>query len=180
MIAATLIPLVLNIIWTPVIDFLTNDKYGAVNQSTFLVLSFCIPFQFISNIIWSAHFAKNHLRTILKVTTLTFCIVMAGDLLFIPLYGSTGAAAVFLAATIMEYANYMRSSDISTIREAWQSLITCIALAVTSGFGAVYFLDDTAIQLVCALFSFFLLLLATRQLRLDDIVFVNQLIRRKK
>ena len=37
MILATLIPLVLNIIWTPFVDFLTGNKYGAVNQITFLI-----------------------------------------------------------------------------------------------------------------------------------------------
>ncbi|HKO79658.1 MAG TPA: oligosaccharide flippase family protein, partial [Chitinophagaceae bacterium] len=160
MIAATLIPLVLNIIWTPLIDSLTGNKYGLVNQYTFLILSFCIPFQYISNIIWSAHFAMDRLKLILKITITTFCIILVGDLLFIPLYGSKGAALVFLLAMITEYVNYMRSSELAKIKETWQSLLICLLAAAGSGFAAIYFLDTTLWRLISALLSFFFLLLA--------------------
>ncbi|MDP4262631.1 MAG: oligosaccharide flippase family protein [Bacteroidota bacterium] len=180
MIAATLIPLVLNIIWTPAIDSLTGNKYGKVNQYTFLILSLCIPFQYITNIIWSAHFAQDRLKLIFKITTFTFCIILAGDLLFIPLWGAKGAALVFLTAIIAEYINYMRSSELSKIKETWQSLFTCLAIAVASGFCGVYFFDTAWLRLLVVLPLFFLLLLATRQLRIHDITFVLQLVRKKK
>src|SRR4030095_6424228 len=53
MILATFIPLVLNIAWAPVMDLVTHGKYGTSNQFIFLILSFCIPFQYISNFFWT-------------------------------------------------------------------------------------------------------------------------------
>jgi O-antigen/teichoic acid export membrane protein len=161
-------------------DSLTGNKYGSVNQYTFLILSFCIPFQYISNLIWSAHFAKGRLKLILKITATTFCIILAGDLLFIPRYGSKGAALVFLIAMIAEYFNYKRSSELAKIKETWQSLFICLLVAAASGFSAIYFFDNTFWRLVMALLLFFLLLLATRQLRINDILFVLQWVRKKR
>jgi O-antigen/teichoic acid export membrane protein len=180
MIVATLMPLILNIIWVPLIDSLTGNKYGAVNQSTFLILSCCIPFQYISNILWSAHFAQNRLKLILRVTLVTFCVILAGDLLFIPLYNVKGAALVYLGAMIIEYINYMRSSALSKIRETWQSLLICFMAAAGSGFAAFYIFDNVLYRLAFALPIFSLLLLATRQLRINDIINVLQSVKKKK
>jgi O-antigen/teichoic acid export membrane protein len=177
MIVATFIPLVLNIIWSPAIDALTDNKYGQVNQWTFLILSLCIPFQYIINIIWSAHFAQSRLKMILKITFITFSIILIGDSVFIPVYGALGAAIVYLAAIIIEYFNYMRSSEISKIKESWLSLIICVPIAALSGFAAFYLFENSGLQLSVAILSFFLLLLATRQLRISDLRFVIQLVK---
>jgi O-antigen/teichoic acid export membrane protein len=180
MIAATLVPLILNIIWTPIIDSITGNKYGAVNQWTFLILSFCIPFQYISNLIWSAHFAQNRLKLILRITIITFCITLAGDLIFIPIYQAKGAAFVYLTAIVVEYINYMRSSVLSKIRETWQSLFICMIAAILSGLSAFYFFHTLLAHLVFALPVFFLLLVATRQLQINDWIYISRSWRKKK
>ena len=180
MIVATFIPLVLNIIWTPVIDSITDNKYGAVNEHTFLILSFCVPFGYIINIFWSALFAQNHLRLILKITAITFSVIFIGDLIFIPLWGAIGAAIVYLVATITEYINYMRSSELSKIKETWRSLLSCIAIAAVSGFSAFNFFENTGWQLVWASMTFFLLLIITKQLKKNDILFVLRKFKAKK
>jgi O-antigen/teichoic acid export membrane protein len=169
MIVATLIPLLLNIIWSPVIDALTGNKYGQVNKWTFFILSLCIPFQYIINIIWSAHFAQHRLKLILKITVISFLIILAGDSVFIPMYGALGAAVVYLTAMIVEYLNFMRHSEISRIKESWQSLLICMLAAAGSGFAGVYFFSATGWQAISAIVLFFLLLLATRQLRINDL-----------
>ncbi len=180
MILATFVPLILNIIWAPFIDSLTGNKYGAVNQQTFLILSCCIPFQYISNIIWSASFAQNRLKLILRITLVTFCIIIIGDLVFIPLYNVTGAALVYLLAMIVEYLNYMRSSSLSKIPETWQSLLICMIAAGGTGFAAFYLTDNVVLRLAFALPVFSFLLLATKQLRINDIVYVLRSVKKKK
>ena len=180
MIVATLIPLILNIIWVPFIDSLTGNKYGAINQTTFLILSCCIPFQYISNILWSAHFAQNRLKLILRITFVTFCVILAGDLLFIPLYNVKGAALVYLAATIIEYIYYMRSSVLSKIKEMWQSLVICFIAAAGSGLAAFYVFENVIWRLVFALPLFSFLLLATRQLRISDMLFILRSVKQKR
>jgi peptidoglycan biosynthesis protein MviN/MurJ (putative lipid II flippase) len=179
MILATFIPLVLNIIWTPLIDHITGNKYGAVNETVFFILSCCIPFLYITNILWSAHFAQNHLKLIFRITVITFFIVLTGDLVFIPLYTAKGAALVYLFATIVEYFNYMRSSPLSSIRETWLSPLLCLMLATGSGFLACYLSGSVFIRLAIAPPLFCLLLLATKQLRKSDILYVLQAVRNK-
>lgn len=180
MILATSIPLVLNLTWTPFIDNITGNKYGAVNESTFFILSCCLPFLYMNNIFWSVHFAQDHLKYILKITFVTFLVIIAGDLLFIPLYAAKGAALVYLSATIIEYIIYMRSSSLSMIRETWLSPLTCLLIAAASGFTAIYVSGNLLIRLAIAIPLFSLLLLATKQLRITDWVYILQLSRVKK
>jgi len=178
MIAATLIPLILNICWSPLVDSITHNKYGSVNQYTFFILSCCLPFQYISNLLWSAHFAQQALKIIFRITLITFCIILVGDVLFIPLYNVKAAAIVYLIAMIVEYINYMRSSELSGIRETWLSLLICIAVSMASGFLAFYLFKNTASRLAFSLPLFFLLLLATRQLRISDMRYVFQSVKK--
>lgn len=180
MIAATLIPLVLNICWVPLIDYITHNKYGASNKWIFLVLSCCIPFQYISNLLWSYSFAQHQLKQIFRITLVTFCVVVVGDFVMIPVYGAKGAAGVYLAAIIIEYLNYMRSSPLHTIKELWQSLLTCFLAAWLSGFSGFYLLENTFARLAFSIPLFFLLLMATRQLRKSDIAYVLQLVKKHK
>jgi O-antigen/teichoic acid export membrane protein len=179
MIAATFIPLLLNVIWTPAIDSLTADKYGAVNWHIFLILSFCVPFGYIINILWSALFAQDRLKLILKITAITFCIILIGDLIFIPIWGGLGAAFVFLVATVVEYINFMRFSELSKIKETWLSLFICMAIAMGSGIASIYFFDDLILRLATALILFIVLLLATRQLRKDDLALMFSFVKKR-
>ncbi|MEO5564241.1 MAG: oligosaccharide flippase family protein [Chitinophagaceae bacterium] len=179
MVAATFIPLVLNIIWTPLVDTITHNKYGAVNKTTFLLLSCCIPFLYMNNILWSVHFAQNQLRLILRITLLTFFIILIGDLFLIPIYAAHGAAAVYLVATVTEYMNYMRSSFLSRLRETWLSPLICISAAGICGLLAVYLSDLLYARLLISIPLFFFILLATKQLQKADIRYIVELFRKK-
>ena len=168
MIAATLLPLILNVIWGPVADVLTNNKYGAVNKTTFLLLSLCIPFQYMINLFWTIQFAQNHLKKILHITIVTSCIIIAGDLVMIPLFNAKGAAVVYLLATAVEFFIYLRTSILLKIKESWQSLVICVCIAGLSGF-AVTFIDiPFFLKLFIAVAIYFLLLLVTRQVKKTD------------
>jgi len=180
MIAATFIPLVLNIIWAPLMDGLTSHKYGEVNTINFLLLSFCLPFLYLNNLLWSVHFAQNHLKQILRISFLTFSIILIGDLFFIPLYNAKGAAAVYLAATVAEYLNYMRTSFLSRVKETWLSPFVCMLIAGICGFLANYLSAALPIRLITSILLFFLLLLATKQLHKSDIKLIVKLFRSGK
>jgi O-antigen/teichoic acid export membrane protein len=180
MILATFIPLVLNLVWTPLVDSLTANKYGAVNASTFLILSCCIPFLYINNLLWSVHFAQNHLKRILRITIITFLVILIGDLVFIPLYNAKGAAIVYLVATVIEYFNYMRSSFLSRISETWVSPFICLIAAAGSGYIATLSTESVALRLVIAVPLFCLLLLATKQIRKNDLGYILHFFSKKK
>lgn len=178
MILATIIPLVLNMIWVPLLEPLTKGKYGASNADVFLILSFCTPFQYITNILWTAGFAQNRLKLILKITAITFFIILTGDLLAIPYYTTTGAALVYLAAVIAEYINYMRWSPLPYIKETWLSLLICTAIAVASGFAAVHISENSLLQVTAALTVYLILAAATGQITKTDISYILSTIKK--
>ncbi len=82
----------------------------------------------MNNILWSVQLALNRLRTIFRITLITFIVIITGDFLLIPLYAAKGAAIVYLLATLAEYINYMRSSSLASMKETWVSpfYLSCI------------------------------------------------------
>jgi O-antigen/teichoic acid export membrane protein len=180
MIVATLIPLVLNVVWSPLIDGLTNNKYGEVNKLTFFLLSLCIPFQYLINLFWTVEFAQNRLKRVFRITAVTSIIIVAGDLLMIPLLNAKGAAIVYLLATVTEYLIYLHISVIGRIKESWQSLIICIVAAVLSGFLVNFVTAVVLVQLFLALAIYFSFLIITKQIKQQDLQVVKQWLFRKQ
>ena len=145
---ATLPTLWMALTWAPMVDLFTASKYGASNTRTFLILSCCIPFQYINNLYWSQEFARNRLSLILSVTAVTGAIVLAGDVILIPYYSGAGAAATYLAAMIVQYILYTRASDIRKKREWGGRLLLSMAIAICSGVIAVGITGLLALQLL--------------------------------
>ncbi|HMI79993.1 MAG TPA: oligosaccharide flippase family protein [Ferruginibacter sp.] len=180
MIVATLIPLVLNVIWSPLVDGLTNNKYGEVNKTTFFLLSLCIPFQYMINLFWTVEFAQNRLKRVLRITAVTCIIIVAGDLLMIPLLNARGAAIVYLLATVTEYLLYLRISVITGVKESWQSLIVCVVAALLAGFAVSFFTDVVLIQLLLSLAIYFSFLVMTKQIKQQDLQIIKQWLYKKQ
>ena len=175
MIAATFIPLILNMIWAPVIDTITDYKYGEVNVSTFFILSCCVPFLYMNNLLWSVHFAQNKLGLIFRITLFSFVIIVAGNLFAIPLYGAKGAAIVYLLAIVVEYLNYLRTSFLISIRDTYLSPFLCLVIGIVSGLTGFYLAETPVARLLIAVPLYCFLLLATKQLRKSDIRYVADL-----
>jgi O-antigen/teichoic acid export membrane protein len=180
MIAATIIPLVLNVVWIPLIDTLTNNKYGAVNKTNFLLLSLCVPFQYMINLLWTVEFAQNRLKRVFRITAITCFIIVAGDVLLIPLLDARGAAIVYLLATAIEYFFYLRVSVIAGIKESWQSLIFCVSVALLSGTVVNSITNVVLIQLPLSVFIYFILLVATKQIKKEDLQMIKQWLYKKQ
>jgi len=168
MIAATLLPLILNIVWIPLVDTLTNNKYGEVNRITFFLLSLCLPFQYMTNLLWTVEFSQNRLTRVLKITAITCLIIIAGDLLLIPLMNARGAAAVYLLATCIEYILYLRTSVIKKIRESWKSVIMCMSIGLLSGFAAEFITGSVYIKLLSAVCIYIPFLFISSQVKRND------------
>jgi O-antigen/teichoic acid export membrane protein len=155
MLLATLLPLLLVIVWSPLVDRLTYNKYGQTNALTFLILSGCIPFQYLINLYWTAEFARNKLGLIFKVTALTGLIVVAGDCLLIPRYAGAGAALAYLAAMIIQYILYYSTSTLEG-RKGWnRHLLVSIAITLCSGLAAYWLTSSLPLRLgiTCGLYG---------------------------
>ena len=150
MIAATFLPLLLNLGWTPLMDFLTGHKYGSSNATIFLILSCCIPFQYLINLRWSFEFAANRLSLIFRITAITAVVVLAGDALIIPYYGGMGAALIFLAGMVLQYFLYRRYSSLVVARKAERYLWIGLLIAFGSGWVALQLSSSWMLQLLAA------------------------------
>lgn len=138
---SVLIGLILYLCWSPLVDWFTHGKYGAVNSSVILVLSACMPLMYFNNFLWSIGFAQGKLRLIFKVFAVTFLVNIIGDVALIPLLGNTGAAIAYLAAMLGQAVLYMLSIEKQAALQAGANLAICSIWAIISGFIVTHFLS---------------------------------------
>lgn len=103
---AMFIPLVLNVIWSPLLDAQSHGKYGSSNACEFMLLSLCIPMQFAINLLWTLAFSARKYRQTTTITIYSAIVNVALNLVLIPLYGGTGAAIAFLLTTVLQMCGY--------------------------------------------------------------------------
>ena len=103
---ALLIPVFMICAWTDLIDFITDGKYGAVNQITYTILAICVPLHFVINFLWTMGFVQKQLKAIMYITIGVSVLNLLANIILIPLYGSTGAAIAFLLGTIVQLLLY--------------------------------------------------------------------------
>lgn len=166
-ITASLIALILNILWIPVIDFITHGKYGTLNRYTILILSACMPFIYANNFLWSIHFSQRRLKMIFYIFFITFLVNVTGDIILIPSYGGEGAAFAYLIAILLQFIMFRTKIDVINLKQNIVFII-CPAIAFASGYLSYHTFDNTWLQLISALLIFFLLLIFTRLIRKSD------------
>lgn len=168
MVIAAFTGLVLNVLWSPLVDGVTAGKYGAVNSLALFILTLCIPFLYLNNFLWTIFFAKGEMKMILKGFVITFLVNAVLDVIMIPLYGNPGAAFGFLASCIVQAAFYISHNQIKALNRIWQNLVICIACALFSGFAAKQLGFNCWLALALASLLYVLLLFLTRQLKVGD------------
>jgi len=174
MVLATLLPLILNVVWTPLMDLLTHHKYGAVNQTIFFILSLSIPFQYLINLFWTIEFAQDHLVRIFRITAITCFIIVVGNLVMIPLMNAQGAALVYLLAMIVECFVYYSYADIIARRNIWMPLLVCCGIALLSGFLVDALAVNVVVRMTIAVVIYGSLLIISKQLHKKDIRLIKQ------
>jgi len=168
MIVASLVALLLNVLWIPVIDFITHGKYGIVNRYTILILSVCMPFIYANNFLWSINFAKSELKKIFYIFFITFLINVICDLALIPFYGGEGAATGYLAAILIQFILFSLKTDFPGIKKNRHSILICPIASFVSGFLSVLVFTNIYAILIMSIFIFFIILILTKQLRFAD------------
>lgn len=103
---AMLIPLALNILWSPLLDVFFNNKYGSSNESMFLILSICIPLHFFINLMWTICFSARKYKKIATVTMLSAVLNLLLNIILIKYLGGIGAAVAYLVTTLFQAGAY--------------------------------------------------------------------------
>jgi O-antigen/teichoic acid export membrane protein len=131
---AMLIPLVFNILWTPVVEMITSGKYGATNATEFLVLSLCIPLQFFINLLWSLSFSVKKYKAVSSVTVTCAITNIALNLILIPLFNGIGSAAAFLITNILQAVLYYRLVNKNIMHISLKPFIILLPTALAGWF----------------------------------------------
>ncbi len=168
MIISSLIALLLNILWIPVIDFITNGKYGTINKYTIFILSVCMPFIYANNFFWTITFSKGELKKILHIFFITFLVNVICDITLIPFYGAEGAATGYFAAIFIQFILFRVKTNFAVEKNYGLSILLCPAAAFISGALATRFFDSLIVTLLMAIFFFIIILISCRQLRPAD------------
>lgn len=167
MMVVCLFALCLNTLWNPLIDNVTNEKYGTVNTTTIFILSLSLPVLYLNNFLWSLHFAGGRLRLILYSFVLCFGVNLLGNFLLIPLYQNNGAAFSYLLSISAQTIYYAYRLQHKTIIN-WQAFFFCTACALCSGFITRYTTFSFWWIVPGSILIYLFLLLITVQLRRSD------------
>ena len=164
---AVLIPLVLNILWIPVLGLVTHGKYGESNSLQFLILSLCIPLQFFINLLWSLSFAAKKYKKISFITIACAVTNIGLNLVLIPKFNGTGAAVAFLTTTLLQAVLYYflvrKEIIVISMLPAFVFAGLAVIIYVTTSFINVYFVVRLLIAGVMYLLITVLFKLITKQ-----------------
>jgi len=167
-IIASLVALLLNILWIPVIDFITNGKYGMVNRYTILILSASMPFIYINNFLWSINFSQGKLKMIFYVFFITFLINLVGNIFLIPHFSAEGAAVAYLMAIATQSGLFWSKTSVPELKKNILPFLLVPLVAIAAGSLSINAFNNIILIFVLSIFIFFLLLLSTKVLCKND------------
>ena len=176
MIISSLVALVLNILWIPAIDFITHNKYGAVNSKTIFILSVCMPFIYANNFLWTINFAKGRLKMIFYIFFVTFLINLVFDIILIPSFGGKGAAVAYILAILVQFILFRVKTGTINFAKNDYAILICPLAALISGISALQIFTNTLIILPISILVFFILLIFSRQIVANDWHVIKRLV----
>jgi len=167
-IIASLVALLLNILWIPVIDLITNGKYGMVNRYTILILSASMPFIYVNNFLWTIHFSKGKLKMIFYVFFATFLVNVAGNIFLILSFSAEGAAVAYLMSIITQSVLFWIKTTVSELKKNVLPFLLVPLVAIAAGGLSIKASNNLILVFLLSIFIFFLLLLSTKVLCKND------------
>lgn len=167
--------LMLNLLWTPVIDGLTGGRYGAVNSTVIILLSACIPFQYLNNFLWTMHFTQGRLPMIFRVFAVCLVVNVAGNAIGIPWMKAEGAAAVYLLTMIVQSFLFLQQTRNATLRSSGYACLLCPLIALAAAYTGMWATSFLFLSVITGIVCYVLLLWLSRQFGLQDIRAIKKL-----
>lgn len=169
MFVSMLIPVALVCVWSPLMDLLTDHKYGAVNETTYMILSACIPMHYIINFLWTMAFAQGQLKTLMYITIASSALNVVLNCALIPVWGGIGSAWAFLASTLLQLTLYTRLVRQKQVKLNGRVCLLAFMNALLAVLMARYLFQHAAARCATALITYGILAFATKQLNLKSI-----------
>ena len=167
---AILTGLILYLIWTPIVDYITSGKYGAVNKNTILILVFCLPLLYINNFLWSIYFAKGELKMIFRVIALTVFVNVGADCILIPIFKNEGAALGYLLSMLAQFVYYHKENKLEQLNKTWTSLAIYLFCAIISAVIALQLFSNYLFISITAATLYLIFLFGSKQLKHKTII----------
>jgi O-antigen/teichoic acid export membrane protein len=178
MVLACFTALLLNILWLPVINWITHNKYGSGGSSVIFILSFSIPLLYLNNLLWTVSFVKNKYTMIFKAFLLTFILAILLDIFLIPIFKVNGAAIAYIIALTSQFIFFLKnSSSFFPARKAIIAIIACTFASLASQLFVAQLPGNTLVSLFVAIVIFIFLLVAGKQIIKQDFYSVKKLAR---
>lgn len=164
-----LIPIFMVSVWSGLIDWVTDGKYGAVNEMTYTILAICVPLHFVINLFWTMAFVQKQLKTIMYITIGVSLFNLIANIVLIPLYASVGAAIAFLLGTLIQFFCYYFLVKKQRMNIRLKSFLILIFVAIASLLTFKLLLSNSYLIAVCAIVTyvvaaFFLKLISFKKL----------------
>ncbi|WP_448701615.1 oligosaccharide flippase family protein [Mucilaginibacter sp. AW1-3] len=171
---AVMIPLMLNILWVPVVGLITHGKYGDTNALQFLLLSVCMPLQLLINLLWSVSFSAKKYKQVSTITIVCAVLNIVLNLVLIPQLSGLGAAAAFLLTTVLQGILYYSLVRKTMMSISIKPILWCIVSAAV-----IYFLVsrlplNCVFQLLIAISAYVAVGIISRQISKQHLVNFKQ------
>jgi len=161
---AVMIPLALNILWTPLITLITKGKYGDANTLQFGILSLCIPLLLFINMLWSLSFSAKKYKAVTGITIACAVVNILLNIILIPILGGNGAAIAFFVTTVLQGGLYygLVHKQITAIN--LRPAILFIAMGAALYFGVMYIHVHFVLRVFIATAIYLLLAILSKQI----------------
>lgn len=162
--SSVLLTLFLNVLWSPVIDYVFKGKYGTINANEFLVLSLCIPLMFVINLFWTLGFSAKKYRQISFITFLSAICNLVLNLILIPRFAGLGAAIAFLGSTALQLTCYYLLVKKYVMKFPVASFFLFFLFAAISFIVSTSFFSNVILQVLIAILLYVLISVLTRRI----------------
>jgi O-antigen/teichoic acid export membrane protein len=167
-IIASFIALMLNVCWAPVIDLITDGKYGSVNTATIFLLSLSMPLLYFNNYLWTMNFARGNLKLIFITMAVSFAFNIVGCSILIPLYKNEGAAFTWFLTAVVQMVFYLQKKSFPMPGNRGYFLFVWPLTALFSGFIVNRYISNAAAGIALAAAIYFSVVLISKKARLKD------------
>ncbi|CAN5892104.1 hypothetical protein BH11BAC4_BH11BAC4_05470 [soil metagenome] len=167
-IIGSFIALLLNLCWVPVIGFLTDGKYGAVNSNTIFILSLTMPMLYLNNYLWTINFAKGKLGSIFFIMAFSVAVNIIGCLILIPIYKNKGAALAYLLTITVQMILYLGKTSFSMPFCRRYLLLLWPTIAVIIGFIANRATENSMTGIFVSMLIYITVVFISRQVKGKD------------
>ncbi|HEY4937304.1 MAG TPA: oligosaccharide flippase family protein [Puia sp.] len=167
-IIASFIALLLNVCWIPVIDFISDGKYGRVNSETIFLLSLSMPLLYFTNYLWTINFVKGNLKLIFMVMAVSFAMNMTACSILIPLFKNEGAAIAYFITVLVQLIIYLLKKTFILRQNRGYLLVLWPLTAILSGFIAFRYTTHVIARISIAACIYLSAVLISKQVSLKN------------